>query len=321
MSFNVTATDDVDLNPSVSCDHSSGTFPLGATTVNCSATDASNNSSSGSFSIAVVDTTDPVFSDVPDNITTEATSSSGANVTYTKPTATDSVSGNRPVSCSPGPGSPFSITTTTVTCSASDGNGNTGTASFTVKVQDTEPPSLTVSSDLTVEATSPGGATVNCRCRRATTSLPLQHLHLLHEGIRDDLSDRDNDRLLHGDGLCGQPLPTGSFHVTVRDSTPPSLSVPGLTTAEATSGAGAVVTFTATATDALDGSPTVSCNPGSGSTFLLGNTTVSCTASDHSGNTSNAKTFTVKVQDTTDPTISLSGPGGTVAATSSAEPP
>lgn len=48
------ATDNFDPNPSVNCDHSPGaTYPLGATTVTCTATDAAGNQSSQSFTMTV----------------------------------------------------------------------------------------------------------------------------------------------------------------------------------------------------------------------------------------------------------------------------
>src|SRR2546430_6345869 len=52
----------VDPAPTVTCDHSSGDmFPLGTTSVTCSAKDASGNTSAAqSFTITVVDTTPPV---------------------------------------------------------------------------------------------------------------------------------------------------------------------------------------------------------------------------------------------------------------------
>jgi LPXTG-site transpeptidase (sortase) family protein len=53
--FTVTATDAVDASPVVFCAPASGsTFPLGSTTVDCTATDLSGNQSSGSFTVAVV---------------------------------------------------------------------------------------------------------------------------------------------------------------------------------------------------------------------------------------------------------------------------
>jgi Tol biopolymer transport system component len=54
VTYEVTATDAVDPNPTVSCSPPSGSvFPIGDTTVNCTATDASGNSAKGSFSIHV----------------------------------------------------------------------------------------------------------------------------------------------------------------------------------------------------------------------------------------------------------------------------
>ena len=51
----LTAVDDVDPAPSVSCSPASGfTFPLGTTTATCTATDFSGNSSGGSFVVTVV---------------------------------------------------------------------------------------------------------------------------------------------------------------------------------------------------------------------------------------------------------------------------
>lgn len=44
------------------------------------------------------------------------------------------------------------------------------------------------------------------------------------------------------------------------------------------------VTFAPTATDAVDPAPTVACVPASGSVFPLGDTTVTCTATDSSSN-------------------------------------
>jgi hypothetical protein len=54
VSYTVTASDNWDPNPSVSCVPASGsTFAIGTTTVNCTATDASGNSASASFPVTV----------------------------------------------------------------------------------------------------------------------------------------------------------------------------------------------------------------------------------------------------------------------------
>ena len=56
VTFSVSVTDDVDPNPIVTCDWSSGvTFPLGTTIVHCSAQDASGNVEVATFKVFVAD--------------------------------------------------------------------------------------------------------------------------------------------------------------------------------------------------------------------------------------------------------------------------
>ena len=129
------ATDVVDGNVNVECSPASGTiFGLGQTTVSCTATDSRGNTNSKTFSVTVNDTTAPAISDLSSNITKVATSASGANVTYTSPTATDLVDGAVNVSCQPASGSTFSLGETTVSCSATDSRNNTAAKSFKVNV-------------------------------------------------------------------------------------------------------------------------------------------------------------------------------------------
>jgi len=96
-------------------------------------------------------------------------------------------------------------------------------------------------------------------------------------------------------------IATTSFNVTVQDTTPPVISVPADLTLEATSAAGAVASFAASATDAV-GVTSLTYSTASGSTFALGTTTVTVTASDAAGNTSTGS-FTITVSDTTAPAI------------------
>ena len=134
VTYAVTATDSVDGSVPVSCSPVSGSvFPVETTKVNCSATDAHHNTATGSFTVTVQDTTPPSLN-LPGNITVWTSLSRGTTVTY-KVTATDSVDGSVPVSCSPVSGSVFPVETTKVNCSATDANHNTVTGSFTVTVQ------------------------------------------------------------------------------------------------------------------------------------------------------------------------------------------
>jgi hypothetical protein len=85
-------------------------------------------------------------------------------------------------------------------------------------------------------------------------------------------------------------------------NTTPVLTLPNDITAEATSSAGAAVSFTVMASDADDGdlSGSVTCSHTSGDTFPLGETTVSCSVIDSKGAGAQGS-FKVNVQDTTAP--------------------
>jgi CSLREA domain-containing protein len=133
--FTATANDDVDGSVAVNCSKNSGAnFPLGTTTVNCSATDAAGNTATGSFEVKVQDTTAPTISNVPADISATATSSSGARVNYADPTASDSVDPSPQISCTPASGSQFPLAQSTVNCSATDAAGNSAQATFKVNI-------------------------------------------------------------------------------------------------------------------------------------------------------------------------------------------
>jgi hypothetical protein len=78
------------------------------------------------------DTEAPIIQ-APAGITINATSASGATVTYAV-SATDNSDPNPTVSCSPSSGSTFRIGVTAVRCTATDQSGNTGSAGFNVSV-------------------------------------------------------------------------------------------------------------------------------------------------------------------------------------------
>ena len=94
---------------------------------------------------------------------------------------------------------------------------------------------------------------------------------------------------------------TQIFDLEPPDNIPPTVTVPGNITVEATSPAGVTVTYLATASDD-GGIASFDCSPASGTVFALGMTTVTCAAFDVAGNDASV-TFTVTVADTTDPTI------------------
>jgi hypothetical protein len=137
VTYQAGATDNDPLHPdaTVTCTPPSGsTFPIGVTTVTCTATDFSGNTATTSFTVTVDDMTKPVVS-VPPAITVDQVAPSGTVVTFTA-TATDddSRNPNPAVTCVPPSGSTFPVGVTTVTCQSTDGSGNTGTSTFTVTV-------------------------------------------------------------------------------------------------------------------------------------------------------------------------------------------
>jgi hypothetical protein len=88
--------------------------------------------------------------------------------------------------------------------------------------------------------------------------------------------------------------------LTVVDTTPPAITCPAPQVLECRD-LGAVASYSAQATDNCGPVPT-SCTPPSGSTFPLGQTPVSCSATDGSGNAASCG-FSVTVRDTTPPVL------------------
>jgi hypothetical protein len=234
---------------------------------------------------------------VPADMTVEAVDASGATVTFSA-SANDGVDGPLTPTCTPPSGSTFDFGPTTVTCTATDATGNTGTESFIITVVDTTPPTVTVPSDFTVEAT-PSGTTVTFPAT-ANDNIdgPLTPVCTPPSGSSFPLGPTPV--------TCTATDASGnahseSFMVTTVDTTLPTVTVPANITVGG-GPSGATVTFSASANDNISGPLTPTCTPPSGSTFPLGTTPVTCTATDGSGNVGSAS-FTVTVADATPPVI------------------
>lgn len=311
-SFSATASDSVDGALATTCTPASGsTFGFGTTNVTCSATDTAGHTGSASFNVTVQDVTAPtVTAQAPAPV--EATGPSGATVTWAAPTASDDVDGDLPVACDRTSGETFAVGDTTVTCTATDSHGNVGSATFAVRVTDTTPPDVIVPSDITAEATSPHGAVVAYTASATdlvdgTVAVRCSPPSGTQFGLDETTTVQCAATDAHGNDA------SASFTVRVVDTTRPELPELGDVTAEATSAAGAVVTYgVGTATDIVDGDVTVTCEPASGTTFGLGHTTVTCSATDAHDNTATG-TFTVRVEDTTAPVFDPFSVGPTEA--------
>ena len=102
--------------------------------------------------------------------------------------------------------------------------------------------------------------------------------------------------------VCGVTSSLSPFVVAEEDVTPPTFTVPPNINASATSSSGATVSYDQpTASDDFDGIVPVYCSPQSGSSFALGTTQVTCSATDSAANTTQ-KSFYVNV------TYAWSGP-------------
>ena len=245
------------------------------------------------ITVLPADPTPPVLT-LPADITVAATSVAGAPVTFTA-TAMDEVSGVRPVTCTPSSGSVFAIGGHWVACTTTNAHGFQVTERFTVTVTpfvppvDTTPPVLSLPADITVVASSAAGAVVTFTATafdavsgtRPVTCTPASGTVFSVGATTVNCSASDE---------AGNNA-TGSFSVTVTpfvppvDTETPVLSLPADITVVASSAAGAVVTFAATAFDAVSGTRAVTCTPTSGSVFAVGSTDVECSATDEAGNT------------------------------------
>jgi hypothetical protein len=309
VTYRATATDAAG-NPLVpACDPPSGAlFKLGRTGVACSATDAAGRQGHADFAVTVrrggaprrPDDEQPRLS-VPDDFTHDATSASGAYVTYVA-AADDARDGELTPDCEPASGDLFGLGPTRVVCTATDTAGNTARAAFAITVvragdADHTPPEITVPHAIEAPATSKDGATVTYHVS-ATDN---------HDGALKPSCDPPSGSTFSRGATtvtCSAQDSSGNkaskrFEVTVvragrADLTPPDIKVPRPITVRTRSAAGSTVTYRVSATDDRDGPLKPSCDPRSGSRFTVGKTTVICTAQDAAGN-QDTKSFSVTV--------------------------
>jgi hypothetical protein len=239
----------------------------------------------------------------PDDITVNATSPSGARVTFQSPRAIDEDNLPPVPTCDHASGSTFPIGTTVVNCQVTDTDDFTPTvtASFRVTVNDTDLALTGVPADISASPSGPSGAVV-------TYTPPTA------------VDEDDSAPPVTCDPASGSTFPVGVTTVTCQasdgDDTPSTVSatfrvrvgdadlsltsVPANIHATAAGAKGFTVYYNGPfAVDEENPAPDVVCDHPSGSIFSVGVTTVTCRATDPDDTPSTVTaTFLVTVTDT-----------------------
>ncbi|TND07844.1 MAG: hypothetical protein FD123_2834 [Bacteroidetes bacterium] len=282
---------------------SGSAFPVGTTTVSYTTMDASGNSVSCSFDITVTDNQSPVFT-CPGNMAVNADSGMcSAVVNYSAPVATDNCSvASASMTGGLASGSTFPLGTTTITYTATDSAGNSSTCSFDIVVSDSQAPVMTCPGTMTVPADSGNcSAVVTFNAPSATdncSSASVSQTGGLPSGSAFPVG---TTTITYTATDSAGNSSTCSFDIIVTDNQAPVLTCPidisscspvvsGLT-ASASDMCSGIDSLTYTLTGATTGSGT---GDASGTTFNIGSTIVTYTATDSSGNSSTCN-FTVTV--------------------------
>jgi len=291
-----TATDNEDPNPIITQSPAAGSAFTNGMVITLTATDANNNASDCNFTInQIVDTTDPAIT-CPVN----QSLAFGATVPdYTGlATATDNCGVTPAITQSPVAGTAFTDDMS-ITLTATDASGNTSNCSFIInKLPDTTAPTITC----------PGNQELTC----TDTTIPD------YTSLATATDTEDPNPIITQSPAVGSTFTDGmaitltatdasgnasncTFTVSLlADTTDPVITCP----ANQSLAFGATVpdyTGLATGTDNC-GSPAITQSPVAGTAFTDG-MSITLTAMDGSGNTSNCSFIINKLPDTTAPTI------------------
>jgi uncharacterized repeat protein (TIGR01451 family) len=203
----------------------------------------------------------------------------------------------------PPPGSLLPRGTHTVTFTATDSVGLTAQCQATVTVIDQTPPVITLvgSGPLIVECHTTSelpGATAADDCDGDLTSA------IVVGGSVDRNVPGTYILTYNVSDSSGNPAIQVERFVNVADTTAPSITCPGNIVTPCTSLEGAMVTYSVEVADSCDANATAACSPPSGTVFAVGTHTVTCTASDATGNRTTCS-FTVTVQGGGVPVLSI----------------
>jgi hypothetical protein len=274
-------TDVVDPAPVIHYSQASGSqFALGNTVVSINASDAAGNSATASFNVFV----NPLSIAQPADVTVSATGPDGAVVSYPAATVTDYVDNSPVVTYSQSSGTLFTMGTTLVTVNASDAAGNIAVVTFNVTVN--SPLTITPPADVTVQATGGNGATVNYAAATVVDPLDPAPIITYSQNSGTTFPVGTTTVIVTATDAFGF-VATGSFNVTV--TSPIVITPHSDIVVQSTGNNSAIVSYAAsTVVDPLDPHPTITYSKASGTSFPVGTTTVTVTATDVHLNTGTA---------------------------------
>ena len=286
---------------------SGSTFPVGATTVTYTFTDAAGNSSACTFEVTVADNEAPAVTCPADLTVTAPLGQCFAQATWATPTVTDNCDASPALTFVPqASGTNFALGVTTVTYTATDDAGNSSTCSFTVTVLDAQAPEFTLcpgTQNVAADAGTCGFggslpipvATDDCGTVTVQPLTPIPSP--LPVGATDITYVATDDS--GNEATC-------TFTVNVIDQTDPTVADCPMGPIALTTAPGACEAVAAwpepTFSDAC-GPLTVTSSAAPGDLLPVGTTTVTYTATDGGGNSASCA-FDVVVSDAEAPTLS-----------------
>ena len=285
-------------------------FEIGDNILIFQATDQTGNFTICSYTVTVVDAEAPVILECAParSVSADEGLCNASQIDLGSLSAEDNCDDNLEISNNAPEVFPVGITE--VIWTVKDDAGNTATCIQLVTITDDEAPEVDEAQDI-VTGNDPGecGAVVTYDVVTASDNCEISTI-TLSEGpssgsefpvgtttVTYTVTD------IHGNST------TESFTVTVTDDEDPELSCPAdITVTTTTNESYAIVQFnSATVTDNCGATVEQTAGPVSGSQFPLGTTTVTFTATDEAGNTTECS-FTVTVEDEEDPSLECPSP-------------
>jgi Ca2+-binding RTX toxin-like protein len=269
-------------------------FPLGSTLIAWTATDNHDNITTAYQRITIVDTTTPTIIS-PQDIVAEVIDPTMNYIGLGELSAADSVgiesvTNDKPII--------FPFGSTTVTWTVTDTSGNISQATQVVTLVDTTDPEIFAPSDIVAEAISLSGTMVELG---GVTAYDVMGISSVTEHPPRFFVLGETTVTWTATDYSGNSASTTQT-VTIVDTTSPSIIAPDSITAEATSADSNIVVLGSPVSSDLVDTPSISNN--APDVFPVGETTVTWTATDYSGNSAST-TQTVTIVDTTSPELTM----------------